>query len=307
LMLRCCGAPAEWAGQREMFGEAVREITHQWQELGQPSFIVACSSCYQVLKNSFPASKITSLWEIYDRIGLPEGCVEANPGTVTVHDACSTRQEKHIHESVRRILKKLNYNVEELKNSREKTECCGYGGLMCFANPELAVQVVDRRIHESKSDYLTYCTMCRDRFAAGSKRAFHMLDLIYGSNKKALAGRKGPGYSQRHENRARLKNRMLREVWREEVVELKSFEKIELELSDEVKEIMENRLILVEDIQKVIEHAEGSGNKLYNEDNGHYLASFRPVSVTYWVVYSRRGKQYIIHNAYSHRMQVSGM
>lgn len=306
LMMRCCGAIAEWAGQQEMFGQAVREINRQWQELGRPGFVVACSSCYRVLKNNFPESKIISLWELYDRLGLPEGCAEENPGTVAVHDPCTTRQEKHIHKSVRNILKKLSYDVEELKYSGEKTECCGYGGLMCFANPELAYQVTERRISESKSDYLTYCSMCRDRFVAAGKRTFHMLDLIYGSDKSALAERIYPGYSQRHDNRIRLKNKMLREVWGEEVGEKKSFEKIELELSNEVREIMENRLILVEDVQKVIEHAEGGGNKLYNEDTGRYLACYRPASVTYWVVYSRRGNRFIVHNAYSHRMQVSG-
>jgi len=307
LMLRCCGAPAEWVGQQEMFDQAVAEIRHRWKGLGEPDFIVACSSCYQVLKNNFPPDKITSLWEIYDQMGLPEGCATENSGTVAVHDACTTRQERHIHEAVRSILKRLNYHVEEFKFSREKTECCGYGGLMCFANPPLAVNVVDRRIQESQADYLTYCVMCRDRFASGGKRTFHLLDLIYGADKDKLAHRKGPGYSQRHENRARLKNKMLREVFKEKVAAPESFESIDLEISDDVKEIMENRLILVEDVQKVIEHAEESGNKLYNEETGRYLAHFRPVAVTYWVVYTRHGNKYRIHNAYSHRMQVSGV
>jgi hypothetical protein len=40
-----------------------------------------------------------------------------------------------------------------------------------------------------------------------------LLDLICGSSNGAAAERKGPGYSQRHENRARLKTRMLRELW----------------------------------------------------------------------------------------------
>ncbi len=305
LILRCCGAPARWAGQQGLFDGAMREIAGEWQDLGRPRFIAACSTCYQMLKNYFPAESVTSLWEIYDRMGLPEGSAEGDPCVVAVHDACTTREEKHIHESVRRILEKLNYSVQELENFGEETGCCGYGGLMCFANPELAVRVVERRVGESRLDYLTYCAMCRDRFAAQGKRTFHLLDLIHGVNKKELAGRKGPGYSQRHENRARLKNRMLREIWGEEMERAESFEAVELELSDEIKEIMEKRLILAEDIQKAIEHAESSGNKLYDEESGYFLAAFRPVSVTYWVVYSRREKKYVIHNAYSHRMQVS--
>ena len=83
-----------------------------------------------------------------------------------MHDACNTRQEKHVHDSVRRILGRLGYEVEELEYSREKTECCGYGGLMSFANPELVRKVIDRRIKESETDYVAYCAMCRDKFAS---------------------------------------------------------------------------------------------------------------------------------------------
>lgn len=128
-----------------------------------------------MLKNNLPEAKTVSLWEIYDRLGLPEDSAYAeNPGTLAVHDACATRHEKQVHESVRRILKKLHYAIEELRHTGEKTECCGYGGLMCFANPELATQVADRRIGRSGVDYLTYCAMCRDRFAARGKGTLHI-------------------------------------------------------------------------------------------------------------------------------------
>jgi hypothetical protein len=213
---------------------------------------------------------------------------------------------KSVHESVRRILERLGYEVEELKYSREKTECCGYGGLMSFANPELAHQVIDRRIKESEADYVAYCAMCRDKFASRGKRTFHLLDLIYGADNMDLADREDPGYSQRHENRARLKGKLLREIWGEKVEEAQGFAAIRLDLADELKAIMENRLILVEDLQKVIDYAEKSGNKLYNQATGRYLAYYRPVSVTYWVEYSPRGENFKIHNAYSHRMQIVG-
>ena len=274
--------------------------------MGKPNVILACSSCYQVFKTHLPEIETVLLWETMNRLGLPPvSAGRSGAGKVAVHDACTTRQEKHVHDSVRRILAQLGYEVEELEYSREKTECCGYGGLMSFANPELAHKVIDRRIGESETDYVAYCAICRDKFASRGKRTFHLLDLIYGGGNSQLAEKKDPGYSQRHENRARLKNRLLREIWGEKVEEAKGFGAIKLDIDDEMKAVMEERLILEEDIQKVIDYAENTGNKLYNQDTGHFMAYHRPVSVTYWVEYSPRGEGFAIHNAYSHRMQIA--
>jgi glutamate synthase (NADPH/NADH) small chain len=69
-----------------------------------------------------------------------------------------------------------------------------------------------------------------------------------------------------------------------------------------MRALLESRLILVEDIQKVIEHAETSGERFVNQESGHSLAYFKPNIITYWVEYSRSGEAYNVHDAYSHRM-----
>ncbi len=79
---------------------------------------------------------------------------------------------------------------------------------------------------------------------------------------------------------------------------------IELYISPEVSDLLESRMILVGDIQKVIRHAESTGEKILNAATGRFIAHYRPVSVTYWVEYSPNDSGFIIHNAYSHRMEV---
>jgi hypothetical protein len=34
------------------------------------------------------------------------------------------------------------------------------------------------------------------------------------------------------------------------------------------------------------------------------MAHHKPAAVTYWVEYSRDGDEFVVHNAYSHRMEV---
>lgn len=303
LINRCCGAPVDRAGQTELFKKGLLEIRGQWVEMGKPKFIVACSSCYQVFKNNLPEINVVSLWELYDQFGLPASSAKERGRVVAVHDACTTRYEPQIHHSVRSILLNLRFDVEELPNNRERTECCGSGGLMNYANPELSRATTLRRIGQSKEDFVAYCAVCRDTFAAQGKTTHHILDLIYGEAAPDSSAKRGPDFTQRRNNQVRLKTRLLNRFWGEKV-EMKEepHQAIQLMMSAETGRMMEERLIRYEDVQRVIEDAERTGSKVLNRHNGHILASYKSAHVTYWVEYTPEGQGFLVHNAYSHRM-----
>lgn len=310
LLLRCCGAPAEWAGRTELFRDGLADLRTELAALGNPRLIVACSSCYQVFKANLPDTPVVSLWEVYEQYGLPPGLSRttgAAAGAVfALHDPCTTRHEPAIQESVRTLVRRLGYEVEELPLSRDRTECCSYGGVMWLANRPLAEAVVQRRISQSPTDYLTYCAVCRDFFARRGKRTLHLLDLIAGADPDASAERPSPGISQRQENRARLKRKLLTELWGERMSdEQAAWERVRLVIPDEVQARLDDRLILQDDVRRVIEYAERTGRKLVAPKTGHLLAYYRPTAVTYWVEYAPQGGAFAVFNAYSHRMQIA--
>ncbi len=304
LMLRCCGAPADWAGQKDLFEASKAELLQDYTQLGSPKLIVACSSCYQMFKTHFPDIELQSFWEVYDQLGPQETKPQSKAAPLSIHDPCATRYETAIQDAVRNILKKQGRVVEELELNREKTECCSYGGLMWLANNLVAEKMVKQRIEEGPRDYVTYCAMCRDLFIRQGKRSLHLLDILFGNNRLDPALVPPMGYSQRHENRARLKEKLLKERWSEAMPEKAAFEAIRLILPAEVQKQVDDRLILVEDMQKVIEYAERSGKRMLNKATGHYLAYFKPTAVTYWVEYTPQGESFLIHKAYSHRMEI---
>lgn len=300
LMLRCCGAPAEWAGREDLNRQALGEIRAEWEALGKPVIITACSTCFASFKPNFP--EVVSIWEIIRQIGLPES---SRPGRkFAIHDTCTTRLETQMHEDVRTILAQLGYAIEELPYNRDKTKCCGYGGLMWSANRDLSKQVALERAQESDADYVVYCAMCRDSLAAQGKRTVHLLDLIFDADPLLEAEKAGPNYSTRHENRFRLKTRLTQNLWQEDLSLEKSYMNIKLKLLDGVQELLEERRILLEDVQKVIEYAEETGRKFINDTDQHFLAYYKPASVTYWVEYSPQDEYFVVHNAYCHRMQI---
>ncbi|MGC7872017.1 pyridine nucleotide-disulfide oxidoreductase/dicluster-binding protein [Desulfosporosinus sp. SYSU MS00001] len=303
LMLGCCGAPADWAGEQDLFRRNSEVLAAEWERLGKPQIITACSTCHSMFQTKFP--HIVSLWEMMAEMELPVQEDKLNGGNVAVQDACTTRHEPSIHNAVRKILKKLKYDIEELPYSRERTKCCGYGGLMSFANRELAQKIVEDRISESDVDYVAYCAMCRDRFASKGKRTWHILDLIFADDLEQAAVKPGVGFSYRHENRAKLKRKLLHTLWQETPSDQEeAYMSINLQINDRVWETMEDRHILIEDIQQVIEYAERTGRKFVNPDNGRSLAHYRPLRVTYWVEYEPHNQGFIVYNAYSHRMEI---
>jgi hypothetical protein len=302
LMLRCCGAPADWAGRKELFAQSQSEFRAEHEKLGKPKVILSCSSCYQMFQQHYPEVEILSFWDVMNEHGKFKKREFSAP--VAIHDPCSTRYESHIQDSIRNIIIKMGGEIQELPLSREKTECCSFGGLMWLANKPVAEKMVQRRINESPLDYVTYCAMCRDFFARKGKRTLHIFDYIFGEEQSDLAAAPTVGFSQRHENRARLKEKLLRELWSETMPEQSAFESIRLVLPDDVQKMVEERLILVEDMQKVIEYAERTGKRMFNASTGHYLAYYKPTSVTYWVEYTPQDEAFLVHRAYSHRMEI---
>ena len=203
--------------------------------------------------------------------------------------------------SARELLHRLGVEPQEL-NAPGLTTCCGYGGLMLFANPAVAEKTVQRRAAQSDADYVTYCAMCRDRFAHEGKRATHILDLVFGHDSDDPAARPDPGFSLRQQNRARLKDTLLRQLWGETEMPMEPSRNVQI--PEELRPLLEKRMILDQDIQRTIDSAEQSGDIIEDRLTGRRLASLRVACVTYWVEYSEQDGAYLVHDAYSHRMEV---
>ncbi|MGD9186619.1 MAG: 4Fe-4S dicluster domain-containing protein [Desulfobacteraceae bacterium] len=306
LMLGCCGAPAHWAGQRKLFEDQAACLQAQWDTLGRPRMILACSTCVRMFKDHLPQIPTVSLWSVIE--AHPPSAVTSNISLeLAVHDPCTTRHEAEMRACVRRLIAGCGLETEELSLGSEKTECCGFGGLMHNANPELAGAVAQGRAGRSDSDYVAYCAMCRDNLAARGKRVIHLLDLYFPDSRYPdPALRPRPDWSRRQENRARLRDRLLQHLWHEAPAAMKAHQSIRLEISPEVAKQMDQRRIMVEDLQKVIQHAESSGERLFHPPSGRYKAAYAPYKVTFWVEYTPVKDGFVVHNAYAHRMEVIG-
>ncbi len=310
LMLACCGAPAYWSGRKELFTEIIDELRQQWLKMGGPQVIIACSSCQQLFQDHLPEIPLKSLWLLLEKPelkqALPPSSLAAK--TVAVIDPCASRHKKDIQQSVRQTVTELGLTIEELAYSGETTQCCGYGGLVFNANLDLTDETLSCRIKASDHDYLAYCAMCRDQMAAAGKPTAHLIELLFGENDNGDPWQRGfLSWSERRENRARVKDVLGRTLWGEAPHLPESYQEMNLYLDSEVQRTVDRRRILLDDIRQVIDQSQTDGRRLVNKDNGRHLAN-RPLGkVTFWVEYAPEGKGFRVFNAYSHRMNVTGV
>ncbi len=216
-ILKCCGKPTKALGQVDAFKSRYAELQAEIDKLGAEEIIVACQSCFLTMSECSPNQKVRSLWEILPEIGLPQGAKGKGKNsdvTIAIHDSCSIRDQHQIHDGIRWIMNELEYKVEEAPHNRKNAKCCGFGGMVVPANPELAIELMKSRTSEIESDYMvTYCAACRESMVKGGKKAVHMLDLIFGdtytskSEWPGIPGGPVKSWSNRYSSKREIKKR----------------------------------------------------------------------------------------------------
>jgi hypothetical protein len=260
----------------------------------------------KALRLALPEARIRSAWEMLNILPLPRRHGTDFSEPLSVHDPCTARHDAVWQNAVRELARKCGARLEEPRLSGEQTPCCGYGGLVSCAAPDLAAEMSADRAAALPHTALASCIMCRDRLAAQGKDCLHLLDLLFprqDMSGKDAAREKGPGLSARRAGRAALRRRLSRDRAGEETPALQP---AGMRVPPDTLVRLEERHILLDDVTQAVAWTESSGQYFENLENGHRLGSFRPRHVTFWVEYSREGEGLVLHDAWCHRMKVPG-
>lgn len=334
LFANCCGIPAHWAGREAVFATHAENLKAIWEKQ-KAKILIACASCREALIKILPEAEIISLWQFIEAL-LPSNFasqVENVPSKMHIQDPCGARHDQIWQQAVRSLAKKAGITICELERNKNKTACCGYGGLVWNAQPDLANAMRDSRSQEFSLPVLSSCIMCRERFATQAQ-SWHILDILPPTNAKRQVEQGYISLSARRAGRVALKKKILREFKQDgNILDLPQanlpniaqtsgeLAKIQVKMAPEVMQILEKRFILMQDIYTALIGIESTGAKFYNNENGHFLGSWRPRNVTFWVEYSLDQSQvtdkseaqvagqyssFILHDAWVHRMVVSG-
>lgn len=291
LLLGCCGAISRWAAREELLQEALEKIRAAWESMGRPEILCACPTCLKNLREltSLPARGV---WEVL----LELGTEPVTDQRVSIHDACGAREDGEIRAQIRRFAEALGCRVEEMPFAGELSPCCGYGGLVRYANPKMAEKKAAFASGRSEHRILTYCMACRDQFQRAGKDSIHILELACQVDPGPV-----PDLSLRRANRLKLKEKLQRELWKEEG---RMEEMLPVIYMEGAREEMDQRMILESDVNAVLKAYESSGEAVEDPEKGWLAASLRLGNVTFWVKFTDTEGCYRVYGAYSHRMTV---
>lgn len=293
LYLGCCGIPADWAGNEKRQAEIAWSIKSEWERLGEPVVVTACTACQKNLSRVCPEIATVSLYRYMEEHPehLPAVMTEGKEA-VCVFDPCGSAGDEALKDAVRTLTARYGY---ELTTDNKEHGCCGFGGHIYQANQKLFDSIVQEQIDQNEHEMIVYCANCRDVFASRGKECRHILDVIFGLSD---ANRKPPSLSERRRNR-----RLLKAYYTgEDVMEYQP--KIPIMISEELQKQMDRLLVLNEEVYETIETAEESGIKVYDRENDQFYAHKVIGNVTVWVVYSVKDGIIVLNDVYRHRVKI---
>ncbi len=186
IVLNCCGKQSKDMGDNDRFNSILNNTLKKFSHLGIEEIVVACINCHKVLREHSHI-KLRTVYEIIAEKGL-DSCSPDSPDIsgfkeVTIHDSCPARYIHDVQQDVRAIASDLGFQLIEMKNKKDFTECCGAGGCAPSGNRALTDRHTKKRTDQAKGQLVSYCAHCREHFSS-YKPSLHILDLCFGTSDK---------------------------------------------------------------------------------------------------------------------------
>jgi hypothetical protein len=201
---------------------------------------------------------------------------------------------------VRALAGKAGTLIEELG---ERNRCCGFGGHMQVANPDLYEEITRNRVEASLDPYIVYCANCREVFASRGKECVHILEMAF----DLQSGVRVPGLQEKRDNGIKVKKElMMKNKNMDFKPRSREWDGLTLVIDDALRKDMERKLISAADVKEAVWRAESSGERFIDESDCMRLCSMEKAVLTYWVQYRETAPDtYEVFRAYYHRMRFS--
>ena len=159
---KCCGSVLLRTG---FFKEAQRQIEKNTEVLRGEKIITSCAGCYKTLKEDYEGLDVIHISQLLDEL-IRDGKLNLEKGEldVTYHDSCHLARHMEVFDEPRNVIGALA-NLVEMENNRENSLCCGAGGGVKSAYPEIATQMARTRIDQAMDTgcktLVTACPFCK--------------------------------------------------------------------------------------------------------------------------------------------------
>ena len=152
---------------------------HHDPQFAEPTKVInVCPGCDKRFENDYKYSSTISLWEILaqnDFFTFPDYYGQS----MTIMDACPTRDKENVQNAIRKLLHKMNINLIEPKNTGSKSVCCG-DSFYDVISKEKVIEQMKKRISDMPvEDVVVYCVSCIKSVYIGGKKPRYLIDLLF--------------------------------------------------------------------------------------------------------------------------------
>ena len=159
---KCCGSVLLRTGFVE---EAQKQIIKNTEIFNDELILTSCAGCYKTFKMDYDGVNVIHISQFLKQL-IDEGKINFTKKSidVTYHDPCHLTRHMKVIKEPRDVIESVA-NIVEMENNREDSLCCGAGGGVKSAYPEIATEMAQHRISQVKntnSDTLiTSCPFCK--------------------------------------------------------------------------------------------------------------------------------------------------
>ena len=145
--------------------EAQEQIEKNTEILKGETVITSCAGCYKTLKDDYDGLDVIHISQLFNQL-INEGKLDVSKTdlNVTYHDSCHLGRHCDEFDEPREVINSVA-NLIEMENVRENSLCCGAGGGVKSAYPQIASQMGKSRIEQAKETgcetLVTPCPFCK--------------------------------------------------------------------------------------------------------------------------------------------------
>lgn len=162
----CCGSVLLRTGFRD---DALEIMQNTYKDIEGEKVLVSCAGCYITFKKDYPeilGKKVDVIHssQFFSEL-ITDGKIKpsVNSDKVTYHDPCHLGRHLGEYETPRKVIKPHS-QLLEMDNNRENSRCCGAGGGVRSAFPDLSRKIASMRLDDANEtgakSLVTCCPFC---------------------------------------------------------------------------------------------------------------------------------------------------
>lgn len=180
----CCGSVLLRTGFHD---DALNIIQDTLQDIKGEKVLVSCAGCYRTFKEDYPEIlgqqiDVIHTSQLFSEL-IEKGRLELSVTNekVTYHDPCHLGRHMGEYETPRKVMDPYAELVE-MERNREQARCCGAGGGVRSAFPELSEEIGRIRLDDAKDTgagtLVTCCPFCISNLELAQKSSSGNITLM---------------------------------------------------------------------------------------------------------------------------------